>query len=443
MTGIFLSGCGSDDDSNNDISVSNPNTDNTGNYETRIAAYAELKEIPLDEAKRRLLVMDSAYESYPAIDEHLRDSVSSIYFNGDEDFGLTVRTTRKGELLSILDENLIKKIKDETGMLLRIKNNAVMNSDELQVMLSQKTEELSEKILGFQAMGYNPKKDSIIIKVYDPSLSSNEELSNKYSMKDLSGIDVEFQLLSAPISPAVLVGGGQLLSFNGSTPSGRCTAGFSAFASNGAPAIITAYHCLGRSKYSNGVTSFQYTDNNNVIHNLTPAYTRPSANHDMALLLAPSFTSIKAGVYLDDRFGSSPVVERGTKQSLKKGLFSTPAEEFLCHYGRKTGFSCGETKELYIGLKAVYNGVSLCNTDKTSCNSTFISLTGSDLKCSAGDSGGPVVSGYPVDNRGGFAAYGIVSACDQTLVRLGEDLTMYLSSLDFINELPATLALAP
>lgn len=134
ITGIFLSGCGSDDDSNNDISVSNPNTDNTGNYETRIAAYAELKEIPLDEAKRRLLVMDSAYESYPAIDEHLRDSASSIYFNGDEDFGLTVRTTRKGELLSILDENLIKKIKDETGMLLRIKNNAVMNSDELQVM---------------------------------------------------------------------------------------------------------------------------------------------------------------------------------------------------------------------------------------------------------------------------------------------------------------------
>lgn len=457
LTSVLLSGCG-DEDSKVEIQ-DNPSVNNNieEQREIRISAYSKSKGLSLEESERRLGLMDGAYMSYPMIEEYFGDSITGAYFNNEDEFGLTIRTNRQGEL-SLLDEQMIKKVKDTTGLPLRIKNNSTKNSQEIENMLTQQMEVMMGEVDGLQSMGYDPENDKIVMEVhnknlegaekldnqydvndssrtsiYKSSLDSTEELINKYSLNNFSGMDVDIKLLENPIEPAVLAGGGQLVSYNNLNQGGKCTAGFSAYASDGTPAIITAFHCLHRtSTDSTGRVRSIYTDNNGTSHNLIPAATYPSANHDMALFLAQKGTPLTAAMYTDSTFAPAPIVQRGTRRSLR------PKNDFLCHYGRTTGFSCGEVQATSVPIASTASdGVKICNTNKASCNATFIKISDKYLNCGQGDSGGPVFSFNPVDNSGGYAAYGILSGCTVT----NGVTNVYLSSLDYLSEIGATLAI--
>lgn len=458
FTSVLLSGCG-DEEAKVKIQDNLNATNNVEEQrEIRISAYSKSKGLSLEESERRLGLMDKAYMSYPMLEEYFRDSITGAYFDDEDEFGLTIRTNRQDEL-SLLDEQIIKEVRDTTGLPLRIKNNSTKSSQEIQDMLTQQMEVIMGEVDGLQSIGYDPENDKIVIEVhnknlegakkldnqydinsssrtsvYNSSLEGVEELRHKYSLNNFSGMDVDFKVLENPIEPAVLAGGGQLVSYDRLNRGGKCTAGFSAYAPDGTPAIVTAFHCLNRTNdESTSRIRSVYTDNNGTSHNLTPAATYPSANHDMALLLAPKGTPLTAGTYTDSNFAPSPIVQQGTRSSLR------PKNDFLCHYGRTTGFSCGEVQRTNVSIASrAPSGVQICNTTKNACNATFIQISDTYLNCAAGDSGGPVFSFMPVNNSGGYAAYGILSGCTVT----NGVTNVYLSSLDYLSEIGATLAIS-
>ena len=122
----------------------------------------------------------------------------------------------------------------------------------------------------------------------------------------------------------------------------------------------------------------------------------------------------------------SDIKMQGQRSSLKVG------QSYLCHYEVSSGFSCGTVRTIKHALNAKFtDGLQLCNTTKRNCNPVFISISPPKLKCVVGDSGGPVIEGN--------IAYGIASACNLSDIQKGRQAILYLSSLDYLNELSATL----
>ena len=70
------------------------------------------------------------------------------------------------------------------------------------------------------------------------------------------------------------------------------------------------------------------------------------------------------------------------------------------------------------------------------CSTRPITIESIFLACKPGDSGGPVVAGNGI----GYVAYGIASSCNLKEIDLGKTPRLVLSSLEYINELPAYLA---
>lgn len=429
---ISLSGCELDDDPKTKSLDNNDQVDQTQleSYKIRTSTYAESQDISYEESEHRLKTMDEAAKVFPRLEEHFRDSIAGIYFTHGDDFGLTVRTTRK-DGLNVLDHQLMDEIEKDMGMPLRIEFNSPKNSNEIQEMLTREVGTLSEQMQNFQSVGYDPKSGEIVIEVNDENMGIARNSVREYDMTEMEGMPVRIDPMRGPIEPAVLAGGGQLRGYLTAGGTTKCTAGFSGFASDRVtPAIITAYHCLYNmpSTPNNYVSRFNYIDNNGITHGLTPTPQAVSGNHDMTLLLAPKGTSITGGTYLGDTSGPVPIRGSATPSSL------VPTQSYLCHYGRTTGFSCGTVQKLYVSVAAVSAGIKICNTSNKSCNPTFITISDWELRCDGGDSGGPVVSGN--------TAYGIVSSCNLNGIAAGEKPILYLSSISYINELPAFLAVS-
>ena len=182
--------------------------------------------------------------------------------------------------------------------------------------------------------------------------------------------------LADTISVNYVVEDGRGLSTNatfiGGQRVGRCTSGFTARQrGTGVYGIITAAHC-------------------------EPPFTM----HDMALTQVVR----RHGPYVDAQFLSIPT---GSSHRLFDELVCgrvLPCDvagdvsrfnmmgSYVCHYGRNSGNSCGTVND--INHRPTH--IDSCAGE---CNSTFVGVTGPDLRACNGDSGGPWYHGS--------AAYGI------------------------------------
>lgn len=77
----------------------------------------------------------------------------------------------------------------------------------------------------------------------------------------------------------------------------------------------------------------------------------------------------------------------------------------VCHRGTRTGYSCG-----YIDMVDYAPGTSACNYRV--CESTWMMVSGPNMLCDEGDSGGPVFSGA--------RAYGIATSASTEGPSLGQ-----------------------
>lgn len=416
LTAITLSSCKSDEQTDTEIV---PNIDTA---ELRTTLYASDKSISREEAERRLTIMDEAYKSFPDMEDYFRDSMTGSYFDfQDGEFSLNVRTTLKQEVPSILDEQLMQSIKDKTGLPITMHFNSIKNAEFINNMLENEAAVLFSNIKGVQGFGYNPRKDMISLHVYEPDELKKNELLNDKRLQQISEMNIEIIFDSKPTVTTAIIGGGDLntIPVNDFYDNiSKCTAGYSAIR-NGVYGVITAAHC-GRPDNELG-SKLRYIGrdrSNRYDMTLTGYDSNPYTGryHDLAFFEA------------DDRRATAlPLFFTEFSTDNIKSFYSpvnASVGSFACHFGRTTGFSCGEvTSTNFTNVNSAGNKGCASSLP---CSNTFVQVQGPSLNCDGGDSGGPVF---------GLLPYGIASSCNTS--RVG-NATLNYSPLRFASYIGAT-----
>lgn len=344
------------------------------------------------------------------IDKFGESLIAGVFFEHSPEFKIVVRTTKKGQKARDVLSFVNKEMSD---LNIEVIPNSPRNFRSIENIITNQFSVLDKKVKGLQSIGYDPAKDEIVITIYDPTATSADELQKRHKLDKLSGMSARVELAITPITVSSVGGGLRLQGVN------NCTSGF-AVSVNGQPGIVTAYHCTRNETVKNHTIINGQSRYNLILH---PP--KPSANHDMAVYLAPQGTTMTPKVSLGAGI-LSDIKAQGKRGNLKVG------QSYLCHYGISTGFSCGTVTKIntLISAKDV-NGRQICNTSQATCNPVFISISSPNLKCAGGDSGGPVIEGN--------TAYGIASSCNLQEMARGEQPVLHLSSLDYLSELSAIL----
>jgi len=146
----------------------------------------------------------------------------------------------------------------------------------------------------------------------------------------------------------------------------RCTAGFSVYyTGSGQRGLLTAGHCDNGGQYA-------------VTPNGSPSYSKSTWSElwnqttDMQIDVLASHTP------LNSFFGTS-----ATTATTATGTGTAWQGQYLCHRGVTTGYSCGYVQST--AFAPTWQGA--CNN--TTCASTFVQVSGINLRNDHGDSGGP------------------------------------------------------
>ena len=171
----------------------------------------------------------------------------------------------------------------------------------------------------------------------------------------LSEVSVRTVVMVAPYDEhTTVLKGGQAMSSG--------TAGFAVKNSSGARGIATAAH-LPNSLTQSGVTLTYQSGALNPVMDVQ--WHRPPSPHTVA----------------DDFWNGEGYIDVGSVISR-----SNSAGDFVCHYGKNSGNSCGYVTSIYYAPGGTYCG-------GLECDNVWIKVAGSSLRACSGDSGGPWYNG--------------------------------------------------
>lgn len=397
-----------------------------------IASYAkDFNVSPLEASKRLALMEKSDLISDKIIKEFGENSIAGVFFDNSEDFKFVVRTTRKGSKYRLITDFAKNEFKD---LPIEVVPNSPRNFRAISNIIDNQSQRFVKQIPGFQSLAYNPSMDALEISIVEPDKTKKDSIISMYNLDKISGMPVVVNLLDGAILPVTLAGGGVLIPTQGG--GGNCTAGWPAKNSAGEAGMLTAYHCL-----TNGTRkSFTYRGNDGTsTYNLTTTVS-PSSSQDLAFLKAPAGVNVDEPLFYKDYTSTSVYVfDPLPQQSIVVSSPLSPAGTQLCHFGRKTGYSCGIVNNVQAkfnrDLKAEDGTVIQACTKGTVCG-PMITITGPSLKCGTGDSGGPVFFG---SNK----PIGIASACNLNEMANGAQPLLYLSSIHNAREISVAITSVP
>lgn len=185
-----------------------------------------------------------------------------------------------------------------------------------------------------------------------------------------------------------------------------CTTGF-AVSVGGTQGITTAGHCGDTQSYKNYCCT-----------NWWPIYFQSEARTASADV---QWHTTNIGVY--PRFIAS---SETTYRTLTGSVLRTGQQgHYVCHRGKTTGYSCGTVQSNAYRLTYA----NAC--PGTTCNATWVRLTGDSLLCYPGDSGGVVFNAY--------SAYGLYKGQASSGTAVGDCSEMFYMPIDYISAIGATL----
>lgn len=449
LSKIFYIGClilniqACNDDKNSNL-PSNPNNTATDNSQNTVntknlaaESYSKEFNVTTDEADRRLNIMGKADEIHQKLKDNFgSENISSIYFDNKADFkvGLRVVGVPISNIQSI-------NLSDGSTVPLKVEGNQKRNSEEIEKLIDDNLENIKKKAGENIAVGFDSTNNRVMVDVYTPkSIDGNtdgqtantfsktiymnvDELSNEIPVvANLSNI----QNKSIALIQNKIIGGGLINSPN------ACTVGFVGYR-NGVAGFMTATHCANN-------TLYQGNDGKSFTLYPSSTYNDFSANHEMSFMPVPN-APLYGGVYKDkDLFFDTSILKIKSLHTQPVSIGST----YLCHMGRTTGYSCGSVVSAGVSNNAVNDAGEAvgCNSKYSAnynvksqpCARTFVQLSGSQLACSKGDSGGPVF-----DEKTG-EAYGIVSSAQFTGNAKGQCNILTFSQLDYASTMGFTLS---
>ena len=367
------------------------------------ASYARSFNVSQAEAERRLRIMHSDAGSADSLDAEYGDDFAGAYFD-NQDFALVVRTTRT------TGQNRTKTVRGRDGRELAVPVRELAGSPRnyaaIRNIVRTQASRLARQIEGVQGLGYDPASGEIVVHVYSATQISEQQVRQ---LGTISGIPTRIERLPAPIEDNAVRGGGSL-------GGGDCTTGFSATRGT-VSGVVTAAHCAN---------SYTYTDPSGASHTLPSTGTAnpdKNANFDIQFMTATGVT-FDAKFYADNTTALRDVTGRRLRSSTT-GSKTGATGNYICHYGKTTGQSCGTVYQ--IDYKPEYAGA--CGTQ--TCNDVFVTVKGPDLACSGGDSGGPWFAWN--------TAWGINKGGSSTGTNPGDCSLSIYSSTDWLSSIGATL----
>lgn len=185
-----------------------------------------------------------------------------------------------------------------------------------------------------------------------------------------------------------------------------CTTGF-AVSVGGTQGITTAGHCGDTQSYKNYCCT-----------NWWPIYFQSEARTASADV---QWHTTNIGVF--PRFTASS--ETSYRTLAGSVLRAGQQDHYVCHRGKTTAYSCGTVQSNAYRLTYA----NAC--PGTTCNATWVRLTGASLLCYPGDSGGVVFNAYN--------AYGLYKGQASSGTAVGDCSEMFYMPIDYISAIGATL----
>lgn len=423
-------------------------------------SYAKIYSIGLEEAMRRVLVMNDTTESVDTLSSEFGGKVGGQYFTHGADFGLKMRLTgpekqasrrlignqavkqqrqaarqaeklgardaskaariaARRQALGILDSQvaLAETVSDQPiELTVQFLADAPADRDAVVQAISTRVPDIQSRIPSVDAVAYDERRGSVVVTVVGSSGSVTPAVQDVIAA--MFPVPVAYQFVSKRLGVTAATGGTPNYTLSG-TP--WCTNAFVGYDSANRPGIFSASHCRWSGASSIGMN---YKDTNGTTTQLgvDPNLSAWTTHGDMLFLTLAAGLSPSSQFFADKGTAARLLTGRRTMTttSVKSG---TTAGSMVCFYGRTTGpvsgQSCGE-----VVAKGVVLTLSASEPMMTAGSGTsyYVAVQGpsTTMKCQGGDSGAPW-----------FAlsiAWGTMSRCAENWV--GSDSYAYYTSMD-------------
>ena len=424
-------------------------------------SYAKLYGVGLEEAMRRVLVMNDTAESVGSLSSEFAGKIGGQYFTHGADFGLRMRLTGQGKpanrglvgnralkqerqaarqaerleereggkaarlaarrsALGITDSQvaLAETVSDQPiETTVQILSDAPADRETVVLAVSAKFPDILSRIPSLDAVAYDERLGSVVVSVVGRSGSVSSATQD--AIAAMFAVPVTFQYVPKHLGVTAAAGGTPNYTLSG-TP--WCTNAFVGYDPSNRPGLFSASHCQWSNNSSIGM-NYKDTNGTTTPLGIDPNLSAWTTHGDMLFLRLATGLSPSSYFYADKGSAARLLTGRRTMTTtnVKTG---TTAGSMICFYGRTTGpisgQSCGE-----VVAKGVVLALNPSEPMMTAGSGTsyYVAVQGpsTTMKCQGGDSGAPW-----------FAlsvAWGTMSRCAEYWVN-GTDSYAYYTSMD-------------
>jgi hypothetical protein len=329
------------------------------------AAYAEDFGVSEDVAIKRLQQQQALQGTLSEIEEELGEDYAGSYIEHKPRLRAVVRVVEGGDMNAT-----VKSLLARSSAPIEVVEVAGPGVPALLRQLGEALPKL-QKMGGGLAGAEIDERTGEVVLYFQP-----DEAGKQYSEERLRAREAAKEMLKAPVRVEVVdapVGDGHT---RGGANISTCTSGFVVrHPSNGVRGYITAGHCGNSQTYSEfGGTSYATTFIDEI----------RDADQDVQWHTTPHIEL--AEFYASSTVSARPLTSRRTRSQQSVG-------GYVCHRGKTTGYSCGtiDSKTFAPTYANACPG--------TTCSAVWVRVSGDNLKCFPGDSGGPwflVYSAYGI-----------------------------------------------
>jgi len=356
-------------------------------------SYAAEFNVGVDEGLRRLRIQQSLGDVIELLQRATRQRFAGLWIEHQPEFRLVVRLVGDAPAPRGLGAAVAGSpipIVFQTG--------AAATQAELLAKIHSSLPQLQAALPDMAGTDVDVRTGDIVLTVYAVGAAGEAAQAKAPDLTRQLGHPVRIALIDAPVEDGHTRGGANITG---------CTSGFVVADSAGTRGVLTAGHCDDAQTYNEfGGVSYAMTFVSEI----------RDADQDVQWHTTPH------DEYPEFYADSTTTPRILTGRRLRS---STAPGDAVCHRGLTTGYSCGTVQSTT--YQPTYTNA--CNG--FTCSSTWITVTGPNLACYPGDSGGPWFNGQ--------TAFGILKGTSQTGTAQGQcNFAIYMST-DYISGLGVSL----
>ncbi len=367
------------------------------------ATYAATFDVTPEEGARRLQAQAAMKPALAELERAAGNRLAGIWIEHSPEFRLALRLKGPGVPAAV------KRKANALPLPVSIDTGAPLSLKETQKKLDDNLEQLLASVPDVAGVGVDERTGAIVLDVATDGVGESALAARTVAAGRNDALSSQLGM-TVEIRPAPgAVGDGHTY---GGTPITGCTGGFAVKQNGGTTTgLLTAGHCGNTSTYSGYGTDGTYA--------MTFQAEARTASSD-------SQWHTTTHIEYPEFYASSSTVRRTvTSQTFRSAVANG---DFVCHRGSTTGYSCGNVQNR--SYRPTY--ANAC--PGTTCDAVWIQVSGTDLRCFPGDSGGPW---FLVNS-----AYGVYKGQSSSGSGAGQCTWAIFTSVTYIGQSGASILLA-